>query len=274
MNTTLRETIKTIDSRLFYGTLRKLNRQMHKYKTYKTEKPYIIKINSIFKYNNNVCITSKKQNYLGQLFDKHGSNKGYSLYKLNQDYLAGHSYNDIYELLFFQHKNKTKLVLECGIGTKNPNIASNMSYSEYCIPGGSLRAWRDYFPNAQIIGVDIDPDIMFTEDRINTFVCNQTSKSSINNFIIQANLQPNTVDIIIDDGLHEFNANITLFENTKHLLKDNGIYIIEDFWVANKEQQFFINYFNKLDAYDVQFIKVHRAYLITITKKHIRNKFS
>jgi hypothetical protein len=264
MKTTLRNTIKDIDRRFFAGILLKLNKQRWKYKL----KPYLKKIHTTFKYNNNVCITSKKQNYLGKLFDRHGSNKGYFLHEENQDYLEAHCYNDIYNLLFFQHKQNIKLVLECGIGSKNTNILSNMSYSKYCIPGGSLRAWRDYFPNADIIGIDIDQDVLFTEDRIKTYMCDQTSPPCINNFIQQANLQPNTVDIIIDDGLHEFNANITLFENTKHLLKVNGMYIIEDFWVINKEQQLFIDYFNKLSEYDVTFVNIRFTYLIIITKNN------
>ena len=28
-------------------------------------------------------------------------------------------------------------------------------------PGASLRVWKDYFPNANIIGVDIDENILF-----------------------------------------------------------------------------------------------------------------
>ena len=206
------------------------------------------------------------QNYLGSLFDKYGSDKGYCLYEKNQDYIAGHGYNNIYELLFFQHKEKTKLVLECGIGTKNITISSNMYNNQYSIPGGSLRAWRDYFSHANVIGVDIDPEVMFTEDRISTYICDQTSKQSINNFIQESSLQPNTVDIIIDDGLHEFNANITLFENTKHLLRNNGIYVIEDFDVNNKEQQLFIDYFRKIENYNIVFIRIISTYLIVITK--------
>jgi hypothetical protein len=275
MNTTLRNTIKTIDSRLFAGTLRKLNRHRCKYKAYREEKAYLSKMHAKFKYNNNACFTSKKQNYLGELFDKYGSDKGYYLHAYNHEnnqddfitYPFGHGYNDIYELLFFQHKNNTRLVLECGIGSKNLETPENMSWSEFNIPGGSLRAWRDYFPHAQIIGIDIDPDIIFTEDRIKTYVCDQTKAESIKKFIYQAHLQPNTVDIIIDDGLHEFNANITLFENTKHLLKNNGIYVIEDVWVVNKEQQQFIDYFSRLSGYNVRIIKVCVAYLIVITKK-------
>jgi hypothetical protein len=35
-------------------------------------------------------------------------------------------------------------------------------------------------------------------------------------------------DFIIDDGLHEFDANIIFFENSLHKLKINGYFIIED----------------------------------------------
>jgi 2-polyprenyl-3-methyl-5-hydroxy-6-metoxy-1,4-benzoquinol methylase len=35
-------------------------------------------------------------------------------------------------------------------------------------------------------------------------------------------------DVIIDDGLHEFEANHTFLLNSHHKLKPGGIYIIED----------------------------------------------
>lgn len=143
-----------------------------------------------------------------------------------------------------------------------------MSWSKHSIPGGSLRAWRDYFPSAEIIGIDIDPDVMFTEERINTYVCDQTQAKSIASFVTQANLQPNSVDIIIDDGLHEFDANVCLFENTKHLLKDNGIYVIEDVAIVNKQQQLFIDYFKNISSYAVSFIQQKYDFLIVITKSY------
>ena len=115
MNTALRETIKAIDAKLFFGGLRKANRLRCSYKSYRINFPYIENILKHFKYNNKIDFFQTEQNHLGKLFDKHGSDKGYSFYKNNQYYLAGHTYNDIYQLLFFQHKHNTNLVIECGI---------------------------------------------------------------------------------------------------------------------------------------------------------------
>jgi SAM-dependent methyltransferase len=220
---------------------------------------------SNFKFKTDVCFNNYKQNDLGVMFDKYGSNKGYSLFKTQQKSQHGMRYNEIYELLFCMIKTKVNLVLECGIGSKNPDIKGSIPHLKHNLPGGSLRAWSEYFTNAKIIGVDIDPDVLFSEEKIATYICDQTSKTSINNFINQAELQNNTVDIIIDDGLHEFNANITLFENTNKLLKKNGVYIIEDVWSTSRQLPQYIEYFDNLTGYDAKFVKVQQDYLIIIT---------
>ena len=50
-------------------------------------------------------------------------------------------------------------------------------------------------------------------------------------------------DVILEDGLHEFSANICFFENSIKFLAKDGIYIIED--VYYKDQERFIKYFEK-----------------------------
>ena len=50
-------------------------------------------------------------------------------------------------------------------------------------------------------------------------------------------------DIILEDGLHEYKANICFFENSINYLSDNGVYIIEDVYFKDKIK--FINYFEK-----------------------------
>jgi len=97
-------------------------------------------------------------------------------------------------------------------------------------PGASLRVWRDYFPNARIFGGDIDRDILFTEDRISTFHVDQTDPLSVGSMWSEIG---GGVDLIVDDGLHQFEAGKTLFENSIAFLAKEGIYIIEDVQVTD-----------------------------------------
>jgi hypothetical protein len=93
-------------------------------------------------------------------------------------------------------------------------------------PGASLRVWRDYFTNSLIYGADIDKNILFEEDRIKTFYVDQLNEFSIKE--MWSNINKNNFDIILDDGLHTFEAGITMFLNSFDKLRKNGIYIIED----------------------------------------------
>jgi hypothetical protein len=79
------------------------------------------------------------------------------------------------------------LIFECGLGTNNPNLASNMT--DTGMPGASLRVWRDYFRNAKIYGGDIDKEILFEEDRIKTFYVDQLDTSSINSYVEEYKLR-------------------------------------------------------------------------------------
>ena len=117
-------------------------------------------------------------------------------------------------------------------------------------PGASLRMWRDYFPNAQIVGVDIDADILFEESRITTAQLDQTDPTSIAQF--KETQGDSKFDIIIDDGLHTFNAAKTLFEGFFDLLADDGVYIIEDMFREDTVR--FDQYFRQVGVPSVQFV--------------------
>jgi hypothetical protein len=135
-----------------------------------------------------------------------------------------HTYGSIYELLFAHCRTSFFNVFECGIGTINAGVKSNMGI--HGNPGGSLRIWRDYFPNAHIVGADIDPSVLFYEDRIQTFLLDQTCTVSIAELWMKF---PNTkFDLMVDDGLHLPEAGITLLKNSIQMLQDDGVYIIED----------------------------------------------
>jgi len=136
-----------------------------------------------------------------------------------------HNYTTFYYSIFKHLQNKSIRLFELGLGTNNVNIPSNMGHEG--VPGASLYGWREFFPNAQIFGADIDKNILFNTKNIRTFFCDQCDPSIIQNMWSHEELN-SYFDIIIDDGLHEFDANVCFFENSLHKLNVNGIFIIED----------------------------------------------
>lgn len=192
---------------------------------------------------------------LNALCDTYGSDKGEIVPDGHPYPWPSHTYAYFYELLFQLKRQDVRAVLECGLGTNNPNVTSNMGVKGR--PGASLRVWRDFFPQAQIIGVDIDAGVLFEEERIKTYQCDQTSADSIASFVERAQVQPTSMDIIIDDGLHEFAAGVSFFENTIDYLTDDGLYIIED--VNAKDYQKYAVYFSdRSDRYVAKFINGYR----------------
>jgi hypothetical protein len=150
------------------------------------------------------------------LMGKYGSDKGSE--NISQSW---HNYTVVYNKLFKERKNENLNIFELGLGTNNVKIPSNMSVNEK--PGASLFGWREYFPNSNIYGADINKQILFKEERIKTFFCDQTNPSIINN-MWNEELKDIEFDVIVD----KFEANCCFFENSIQKLKSGGFYIIED----------------------------------------------
>ena len=144
-----------------------------------------------------------------------------------------HNYTTFYYNIFKEIRNHKLRIFELGLGTNNINIPSNMGKDG--TPGASLYAWSIFFTNSMIYGADIDKDILFNTDRIKTFYCDQTNSNVIQNMWKTSDLNEN-FDIIIEDGLHEFDANVCFFNNSIHKLKPNGIYIIENILTSKIER--------------------------------------
>jgi len=152
-----------------------------------------------------------REELLRILFDDFGSDK------------AELGYHHIYSRLF-PKPQKISNVFEIGLGTNNLDVPSNMGKDG--VPGASLLAFQDFFPNADIHGADIDKRILFDRDRIHTHYVDQRSYQSFNNL-------PSTIgssfDLMIDDGLHAPQPNInSLSWFLTKLSEHNGIAVIED----------------------------------------------
>jgi len=153
---------------------------------------------------------------LCDIMTKYGSDKG----------VGPHNYTILYFELFKDIRNNNLNVFELGLGTNNTDVPSNMGPSGK--PGASLRGWKEFFPNSDIYGADIDKRILFNEDRIETFYCDQLDPKVISDMWTNDHLNELLFDVIIEDGLHEFNANLSFLENSLHKLNEKGIYICED----------------------------------------------
>ena len=209
---------------------------------------------NVFRYKINDFYQSS--NYLlNSLFDHYGSDKGTINYELPKPYSwNAHTYGSYYSKLYDHCRKEVIKVFECGIGTNNPKIVSNMGAKGK--PGASLRAWKDYFYKAIIYGADIDKEILFQEERIETYYVDQSDPLSVN--AMWKKINQNEFDLIIDDGLHTFSAAKNLFELSISYLKSEGIYIIED--AQNKDLQNFKNYFdNNLDNFNYNIINLINA---------------
>jgi hypothetical protein len=152
---------------------------------------------------------------LAQLFSAHGSDKDRN------------GYSSLYAALFTHLKESPISLLEVGIGTMVPGAASSMKgyMPDSYQPGASLRAWRDFFPNGAIHGMDVQPDCLFTEERITTHHCDSTQEFHVRAW---SQLTKLTFDIIVDDGSHWDHHQLATLKHLWPFVKPGGYYVIED----------------------------------------------
>jgi len=150
---------------------------------------------------------------LASLFSQYGSDKS-----------SLHDYHLLYGPLLAPCRDRPLRVLEIGVGTNNPDVVSTMGQGGK--PGASLRAFRDFLPNAQIFGADVDKRVLFSEERIKTFFVDQTKQASFGDLTVALGCEE--FDLIIDDGLHSPNANLATTLFALSALKRGGTFVVED----------------------------------------------
>lgn len=147
--------------------------------------------------------------HVHNVFYKYGSDK------------AHHTYHILYNFILHRLPTESPNVLEIGIGTNNPDLVSTMFTDGH--PGASLRAWRDLIPQSSVFGADIDRNILFQEEGIETFYVDQLNLSSFD-----ALKNEKGYDLIVDDGLHSVGANLNTLQFALKSLNVNGWIVIED----------------------------------------------
>lgn len=138
--------------------------------------------------------------------------------KYGSDKEDRHSYAWLYSELLGPNPNPN--ILEIGLGSLNGYPYGGLA------PGGSIKAWRGGYPQATIVGADIDFESVNAIDEIG-FVVDQTSDVSLQT--LKKSLDRiGQFDLIVDDGFHDPHANIRTLLNLSSCVKPGGHYVIED----------------------------------------------
>lgn len=143
---------------------------------------------------------------LSELFRKFGSDKGGEHLKAGD---TCHRYSQVYHHMFCDRREQISNVLEIGVAH-----------------GHSLRAWREYFPNALIVGIDNNAACLFDQDRICCFAADQNSSSDLDR--VMAELGDRKFDLMVDDGSHERSHQIFSAQYFLPYLARDGYYVVED----------------------------------------------
>lgn len=162
----------------------------------------------------------------------------------------GHTYGASYDEIFENYDRESNIkILEIGIQK-----------------GGSLLAWKDYFSNGSIYGVDILDGILpeYRREDFNYII------SDIKDISVKEKLKDVIFDIIIDDGSHHLSDVLFVVNNYLEKLNTGGVLIVEDC----QQPEHWFKEIKKItpSGYEITFKDLRSGvsydnYLIVITKK-------
>lgn len=172
----------------------------------------------------------------------------------------GWGYTPHYEAEFAAHETKIRNVLEIGIcgGRDIPNNTT----------GASLKMWRDYFPDAEVWGIDVDGRWMVRgEPRITTICADAYNKVAVDR-LLQDIWCETYFDFICDDAVHDPMAQVWLLYHLWPALAWGGLYAIEDvcpYKLPNNDLSIMSAFFPPDAA--VKIIETHKAERLILLRK-------
>lgn len=122
--------------------------------------------------------------------------------------------------------------------------------------GGSIKIWREIFPDAFIVGFDRDytnlkPELIeqFNKDDKIRLIRGDQSSPSLKKIMMDNNYK---FDLVIDDAEHQIIPQMASFALLKDLVKPGGIYLIEDIYPQHKYPDDFMTFFDVVDITHVK----------------------
>lgn len=137
--------------------------------------------------------------------------------KYGCDKVNPHAYHQYYARHLVGYLDTPIKILEIGVGGEGNSLG-----------GASLKMWADIFPKAKIFGWDIYPKTHVDNERIQTFLIDQSDVQSIVRFVEEFG----PFDMIVDDGSHFSHHQLTSLFNLFEAVKPGGLYVIEDYFTS------------------------------------------
>ena len=122
-----------------------------------------------------------------------------------------HDYLRAYEWVLHPFRNEKFTLLELGVG-------------QYIREAGSLKTWKAYFPEAEIVGVDIKDKVKeFEEERVAIEIGNASKP-----WFLRRLMNDHSPRVIIDDASHRWSHQILSLQTMFPMLEPGGVMIVED----------------------------------------------
>ena len=161
------------------------------------------------------------------------------------DKATHHSYGPLYDELLESYRESAKNVLELGI-----------------LEGCSLRAWREFFQNATIHGIENESSrLVLDEPRI---VSHHVDTTNRDQFIGVCETLP-TFDVIFDDASHVITEQIWAVCCLWDRLAPGGIYIVEDILYPRYLSLF--KAFQNVELHDLRHVRGQHDDLVAVLRK-------
>jgi len=138
--------------------------------------------------------------------------------KYGTDKFGWHDYTPKYHALLAHLRDRPIRMLEIGVG----------GFGDPKAGGASLQTWRDYFPKAQIVRIDIAEKTLDLGPRIVVARGSQVDAA----FLREIVAEHGPFDVILDDGSHQNAHVVESFGILFDTLAPNGLYIVEDVQTA------------------------------------------
>lgn len=153
-------------------------------------------------------------------------------------------YFETYEYFLKKYRNNPIKMLEIGV-----------------FRGGSLQMWKEYFKeDSLVVGIDIDPQCKsYEEEGIKICIGSQNDPE----FLKAVAKKYGPFDVVLDDGSHQVEHQITSFEVLFPEVRNGGIYICEDIHTS------YLPEYNGMFRGKDTFIEYSKNWIDDLHKQHV-----